>query len=155
MLRVGIISDTHLRTPTDDFKLFVDKLFRDADIIVHAGDITGRAVYDYLSNWDLRAVRGNMDDPDLRDLLPEKRVETLLGKKIGIIHGRGAPYGLENLVLHEFQEVDLIIFGHTHTPLNIFMGHTALFNPGSWRDARTVGIIEIEQEIRLHHVKGG
>jgi len=42
------------------------------DIIIHAGDMVSRAIYDYLCNWDLRAVKGNMDDFDLDNILREK-----------------------------------------------------------------------------------
>ena len=98
MTRIGVLSDTHLTTVTEEFKSIVSTLFRDVEIIIHSGDIVTREVHDYLCNWDLRAVHGNMDGVDLVSLLPSKRVEVIGGRKIGIVHGKGPPYGIEKVV---------------------------------------------------------
>ncbi len=135
----------------------MEALFSDADIILHAGDMTSTSVFDYLSNWDLRAVRGNMDDFDLGARLPESRVEEVAGRRIGIIHGWGSPQGLEDKVFRAFREVDIIVFGHSHLPLNTRKGGVILFNPGSYRGGYstpgTVGIIEIAGEVALRHLQ--
>jgi len=59
--------------------------------------------------------------------------------------------------LHAFSDVDIIVFGHTHVPLNVIKGGIVLFNPGSYRggySARgTVGVIEIGQDITLRHIE--
>ena len=156
-MKIGILSDTHLTQITRDFKETIEKVFDGVDMIIHAGDITGISVFNYLSKWELRAVRGNMDDFDLYNLLPEKRIENIMGKNIGIIHGKGAPGGIENLVLKEFQDVDLIIFGHSHIPLEAKKEGVLLFNPGSYRRnysyRGTVGIMEIANNISLRHIE--
>jgi len=155
-MKIAIISDTHLTRVTDEFRSYTKRVFGDADVLVHAGDMTSGVVYDYLSNWDIRAVRGNMDEAELRASLPEKRVEEIAGVRIGIIHGWGSPHGLEDAVLGEFTGVDVIIFGHTHSPLNIKKGGVHLFNPGSYRGGHsrrgTAGIAEIGDEIVFRHV---
>ena len=157
MLKIGVISDTHLGRVTDEFKNIIMKYFNDVDMIIHSGDMTGRAVYEYLSNWDLKAVRGNMDDFDLRDMLPEKRVEEIGGKKIGIIHGRGSPYGLNDLVFKEFQDVDIIIFGHSHVPFHKKNGNVEMFNPGAFKasygQSGTVGMVEIDDVLTFRHIE--
>ena len=156
MTRVGVLSDTHLTTVTREFRTIVDTLFRDVEIIIHAGDIVAREVYEYLCGWDLRAVRGNMDAFDLAALLPDKRVEVIEGRRIGIMHGKGPPYGIEQLVLSEFTDVDLIVFGHSHTPICSERSGVFLFNPGAMRNptlgAPSVGILEIGKEMRFKHV---
>ena len=156
-MKIGILSDTHLTQITRDFKETIEKVFDGVDMIIHAGDITGISVFNYLSKWELRAVRGNMDDFDLYNLLPEKRIENIMGKNIGIIHGKGAPGGIENVVLREFQDVDLIIFGHSHIPLETKKNGVLLFNPGSYRRSYsyrgTVGIMEIADNISLRHIE--
>jgi len=153
--RIGVLSDTHLTTVTQEFKSIVSSLFRDVEIIIHAGDIVTREVYDYLSNWDVRAVRGNMDSSDLAALLPHKRVEVVEGRRIGIIHGKGPPYGIEQLVLSEFTDVDVIVFGHSHAPTCFKRGSIFLFNPGAMRNPASgtpsVGILEIGKEIKFEH----
>jgi hypothetical protein len=98
-----------------------------------------------------------MDDFGLYSLLPEKRIENIMGKNVGIIHGKGPAKGIENVVLREFQHVDLIIFGHSHIPLETKKNGVLLFNPGSYRRSYsyrgTVGIIEIADNITLRHIE--
>ena len=158
MPEIGILSDTHLRYPTDQFKRFVEKTFRNTDMLVHAGDIVSLEVYEFLNNkFNLKAVCGNMDDMELRSLLPEKLTFELAGIRFGLIHGRGAPFGIEELVLREFENVDVIIFGHSHVPKSVKKGKTHLFNPGSYRKPftppGTVGVCKIDESgIAFHHL---
>lgn len=157
MVKLGIISDTHLGIISDEFSNSIKSVFKDVDVIIHSGDMTSLSVYDYLSFWDIRAVRGNMDEPELKHILPEKRVEEIEGKRIGVIHGRGSPYGLSDLVFKEFQHVDIIIFGHSHIPFYEKKGDVEMFNPGAYKagygQPGTVGIIEIGNTVRFRHVK--
>ena len=157
MLKIGVISDTHLDRVSDETKNIIERVFRDVDMIIHSGDMTSRAVYDYLSNWDLKAVKGNMDDFGLRDILPEKRVEEIGGKSIGIMHGRGSPFGLSDLVFNELQDVDIIVFGHSHVPFHKRKGNVEMFNPGAFMgspgQAGTVGLIEIGDTLTFRHIE--
>jgi uncharacterized protein len=157
MVKLGVLSDTHLDRPADKFKSIVETVFGDVDMVIHAGDMTGVEVYEYLSKWNLRAVRGNMDSEELRSILPEKRVEEVEGRKIGIIHGYGSPYDLETYVYNQFQGVDIVVFGHSHVPLHAVRGKTVIFNPGSLRkpygSPGTVGIIEFNNgDVSFRHV---
>lgn len=158
MVKVGILSDTHLDRVTDSFKSVIKTIFSDTDIIIHAGDITGMEVHEYLSNWELKAVRGNMDSYALRTILPEKRIEVIEGKKIGVMHGSGAPFGLETLIFNQFHGVDIIIFGHSHIPFYARKGNTVMFNPGSfgkpYSPPGTVGMMEItNNEVMFRHIE--
>lgn len=156
-MKIGILSDTHLMNITELFTTTMKTVFGDIDMIIHAGDMTGIAVYYYLSHWTLKAVRGNMDDFALRGLLPEKRIEEVMGRRIGVIHGRGSPAGIEDVALREFQDVDVVIFGHSHVPLEAKKGNVLLFNPGSFRGTYqhrgTVGIMEIDEKITFRHIE--
>ena len=126
--------------------------------MIHAGDFVDFSVVEFMSNWalsketDFFGVSGNMDRGPLADSLPGKQVLTLNGKKIGVIHGWGAPDGLKDRVMVEFDGVDCIVFGHTHSPLNVMVGDLLLFNPGTPTDKRfskenTIGYLTIEDEI--------
>ena len=156
MTRIGVLSDTHLTSITEEFKSIVTTLFRDAEIIIHAGDIASREVYEYLCNWDTRAVRGNMDGSDLVGLLPRKRIEVIEGRGIGIVHGKGPPYGIQQVVLSEFTDVEVIVFGHSHMPMLSEAGGVLLFNPGALRNPSTgvptVGMIELGREMKFTHL---
>ncbi|MCX8023351.1 MAG: metallophosphatase family protein [Syntrophorhabdaceae bacterium] len=157
MVKVGIISDTHLIEVTDGFKRAIETLFGDINILIHAGDITGIKVFEYLSQWDLKAVRGNMDGPEFHPILPIKRVEVIEGRRIGIMHGSGPPFGLDALIYREFEDVDIIIFGHSHMPFYSKKGNTLMFNPGSFGKPHTppgtVGIMEIGLDVSFKHIE--
>jgi hypothetical protein len=112
-----------------------------------------------MSNWalskeiDFFGVSGNMDRGPLVDSLPRKRILTFNRKKIGVIHGWGAPDGLKERVMGEFDGVDCIVFGHSHSPLNMKVGGLLLFNPGTPTDKRfskenTIGYLTIEDKIK-------
>ena len=121
--------------------------------MIHAGDVVGyKIIHDLLKvNSKVYAVKGNMDPALGDDYLPHKRVITLDGVKIGIAHGEGSPYGLENRLLYMFEndKVDIIIYGHTHVPFWGMIGGVHLLNPGSPTDKRsqpffTYAILTIE-----------
>ena len=72
-------------------------------------------------------------------------------KKIMITHGHryGVKYGLERLYFSALEnEVDIVLFGHTHISLNEKYDNILFFNPGSLTHPRLLskgsyGIIEI------------
>jgi putative phosphoesterase len=130
---IYVISDTHI--PERMAKLpqkFLDKI-NPHDIILHAGDFVNWETFKELeSRATLYAVRGNMDHSKIKDFLDRKKLVNLQGKRIGIHHGSGAPFGLAERVYREFEEKpDVIIFGHSHFPYNKKKENTLLFNPGS------------------------
>jgi hypothetical protein len=92
-VKIGIISDTHVRS-IEEIPAVTRKVLANVDLIVHAGDFTEKAVLDGLRLLgQLKGVRGNMDSVELRRTLPEKDVFQAGGKKIGVIHGSGGPWG--------------------------------------------------------------
>ncbi len=148
MLRIGVLSDTHLRQVSHELKELLRTSLYSIDMLIHAGDMIATPVLEFLEAWNLKAVRGNMDDYELGQMLPQKRIEIIQGKRFGIIHGYGSPQGIEKRVMAEFgKDIDIIIFGHSHLPAKIEMDGVILFNPGSFRDSGTAGIIEIGHDI--------
>ncbi len=144
-MKLGIISDTHANT-MDEMPSNIKKSLVNVDLIVHAGDFTQKRVLDDLrALGEVKAVRGNMDSPELREMLPEKELFEANGKKIGLIHGWGAPCGITERVRDQFSEVDIIIFGHSHQSCNQYFQEVLLFNPGQARNS--FGIITIDDEI--------
>ncbi|MFC1970526.1 metallophosphoesterase family protein [Chloroflexota bacterium] len=69
----------------------------------------------------VKAVYGNMDSIDLKRSLPKRDVFEAGGKKIGLIHGSGAPWGIAERMRKQFSGVDIIIFGHSHEPYNRYI----------------------------------
>jgi putative phosphoesterase len=72
-----------------------------------------------------------MDFHDIRKAFPEKRIVEIERFRIGLIHGGGSPFGIESRIRGEFDEVDVIVYGHTHTPANHQDKNIYFFNPGS------------------------
>ena len=149
---LGVISDTHLyRRPVPEQVL---KVLEGADMILHAGDILEMAVLEELGSIaPVTAVAGNMDQGDVVEALPEKRVIEVAGRRIGLIHGYGAPARMADRVRGEFEDVDAIVFGHTHQAYNRVEGGIYFLNPGSPTDRmfapyRSVGFLEVEEELK-------
>jgi putative phosphoesterase len=152
MIRIGILSDTHLPGTTDAaafLRQVVEQHFQRVEMILHAGDIVAPAVLAALAPCPVFGVRGNMDAaaPEL----PHRRVIHVGGVNIGLIHGWGFPEGLAERVRGEFADtaLDCLVFGHSHEPVCRREGDLLLFNPGSATDRRTmpgesVGMLEVD-----------
>jgi len=158
MMNIGVISDTHLREPPPEFKRMIEFHFKDVEKIFHAGDFVERSVAEYLSGLkELIAVYGNMDSEDIRKAFPQKRIVELKGLKIGLIHGGGSPYGIESRIRDEFDEVDAIVYGHTHTPAHHQVRNIYFFNSGSatrsFIHQPTLGILHIGEKIEGEIIK--
>ena len=150
-MKIGVISDTHIPVTATSLPQRVLESLRGCDLIIHAGDIVDMSLIDKLEEIaQTKAVWGNMDGREVRTKLPEKIVLDVEGKKIGVVHGRGPAAAVIRYVKEAFDEkMDIIIFGHSHTPVNEKKDGTLFFNPGSPTDKVfspycSFGIIEIE-----------
>ena len=157
-MKIGVISDTHLRELSPEFKKMIEFHFKDVEKIFHAGDFVDWSIADYLSSQkELIAVCGNMDSRDIWKAFPEKRVVELKGFKIGLIHGGGSPFGIESRIRREFDEVDAIVYGHTHTPADHQVKNIYFFNPGSptrsFIHKATLGILHLGEKIEGEIIK--
>lgn len=152
MIRIGVISDTHLGGFDQGLAQKAAEVFAGVDIILHAGDLTSLLVLDALQAPEVLAVAGNMDGPTVRANLPDKRIVSAGGFRIGLIHGWGSPMGLAGRVARKFSGVDAVVFGHSHRPTNLVKEDILLFNPGSYAKGflgnGTVGILELDREIK-------
>jgi putative phosphoesterase len=108
-------------------------------------------VLDELSGYaPVRAVRGNNDGPDIAAWgAPDRLVMDIDGLAVGMIHDSGAATGRLARMRRAFPECQLVVFGHSHIPMDISEVGLRLFNPGSPTDRRrqpqgTLGVLEIE-----------
>ena len=157
-MKIGVISDTHLREPYPEFMKMIEFHFKDVEKIFHAGDFVEWSVAEYLSHQkELIAVCGNMDSQDIRKAFPQKRIIELKGFKISLIHGGGSPFGIESRIRGEFDKVDAIVYGHTHTPANHQVKNIYFFNPGSptrsFIHRATLGILHLGEKIEGEIIK--
>ena len=128
------------------------KALADVDLIVHAGDFTETAVLEGLRTLgEVKAVSGNMDSRAVMMALPRKDLFVAAGKKIGVIHGWGIPFGIASRVRGEFDDVDIIIFGHSHTSCNERIRGALMFNPGRCRDS--YGLLTIADNMSAEIVR--
>ena len=124
---------------------------RDADLILHAGDVCTAAVLDELSDYaPVMAVLGNNDGPDVAawGALPTLEFE-LAGLPVAMVHDSGAAAGRCARMLRRFPAAQLVIFGHSHIPLDQAADGIRIFNPGSPTDRRrqphgTIGLLRID-----------
>jgi uncharacterized protein len=137
-MEIAIIADTHM--PKGNRRLpdaCIERLKR-ADAIVHAGDFTRIAVLRGLeSSGRVFAVHGNVDDAELRALLPERLTIEEGDVRIGVIHDAGPARRRLDRLHAWFPDADAVIFGHSHIPLHERAPDGfQIFNPGSPTERR-------------------
>ena len=155
---IGVISDTHLTGPTSELEDLNRTVFSGVELILHAGDLVEVSVLQAFKGKEVIAVHGNMDSFDAKKALPESRVIELGGYRIGLTHGWGAPTGMESKVNTVFDNVDIIVFGHTHRACSHVKDGILFFNPGAFAgrftgiSKRTVGLLTLDESIKGEHV---
>jgi len=152
-MKIGVVSDTHISRIDQLPPKLVDSL-KEVDLIVHLGDYTGKELLDGLRELgDFRGVFGNMDTSAVRAELPEKEVVDVNGKRLGLIHGWGPPWGIHRKIKDRFKGVDAVLYGHTHMAKNELVEGVLFFNPGSAMGRfparrKTYGILVIEDSLQ-------
>jgi len=170
-MKIGVIGDTHIPERSPVLPARIAELFKGLDIILHVGDITELYVLkEFQETYTLTfAVAGEGDSAEVHEFLDEKRVVRFGQRRIGMIHGhqldgaqgaegglrrllgrRSDPSALPTFLLGQFEEeVDAIVFGHTHQPYVRTHSGVLLFNPGSALPGTvpraTVGILDMSK----------
>jgi uncharacterized protein len=150
-MRVVALADTHAPRRWKSCPPLVAEQLRQADVILHAGDVCTAAVLDELSEYaPVLAVAGNNDGPDVAAWGAKPALlADLGGLRVAMIHDSGAAPGRLRRLRRQFPGVDLVVFGHSHIPLDAEADGLRIFNPGSPTDRRrqphgTVGVLRIE-----------
>ena len=84
----------------------------------------------------VHAVYGNMDEPALRQTLPQTAVVEVAGARIGMIHIPGPAAGRSARLAARFPGRAAVVYGHTHIPAVERAGDVWILNPGSPTDRR-------------------
>jgi hypothetical protein len=151
-MRIAIISDTHM--PRGDRRMPASCLerCRDADVILHAGDLVDVPVLELLRGLGppLHAIHGNVDTVAVRALLPARVEVELEGVRIGMIHAPGPAAGRLSRLRTAFPRCQAVVFGHTHMPEHAEQDGFQIFNPGSPTERRraplhTMGIATVAE----------
>ena len=163
MIKIGILSDTHIPACTQTFRRQVQIAFADCDIVVHAGDLTDYSILAAFEGKTVHAVHGNTCNVATQQALPHTKIIRVAGFSIGISHGAGPLATIEDRLWGLFPEADCIIFGHTHVPLCTWHGSVLFINPGSFRFSSSSGapatyaILTLEKsgmKAKLHTLSG-
>jgi len=156
-LLLAIISDTHLPRGSRALPAACVERLRTADLILHAGDLVTADVLAELQALGppVEAVHGNVDDYEVRSLLPSARLVHAGAARIAMVHDAGPAVGRLARLRERFaaSDADAVVFGHSHTPLHERDPATGfqIFNPGSPTDRRrqpthTMGLARIGED---------
>jgi len=175
----GVISDTQTTAKIQDLPKKIEDIFKNVDLIVHAGDVEKIEFLQKLEKIaPVFAVKGNMDFGEVQKNLPAGLLIKIYNLenypqrhnwRIGVVHSPlsfwiGSHFNqVQELVAEKLAQregLDILIFGHTHHPYlkEIKSGkrNILLFNPGSamspfiFSDKASVGILKI----RKNYFKG-
>ena len=159
---IVILSDSHWRpNPQPPTYLALIQQLKPAAIL-HAGDIGHINLFKALEDVaPVFAVRGNCDTGILSETLPKKQILQFDELKIGLIHGDGIRGTTPERAYQAFcqEDISLIVFGHSHKPMQEEKNGITLFNPGSCSQPRglaphsSLGILKIQgNAFHLNHL---
>jgi uncharacterized protein len=151
-MRVVALADTHAPRRWRGCPPPVAEHLRGADLILHAGDVCTAGVLDELAGYaPVVAVYGNNDGPDVAAWgAPETLEMDLDGLPAAMIHDAGPARGRNARMRRRFPAAELVVYGHSHIPLDQAASGIRIFNPGSPTDRRrqphgTVGVLQISR----------
>jgi putative phosphoesterase len=132
-IKVAVLADTHTlgqkyRPPAGMWP-YVES----ADHILHAGDVCEPGLLDELKSFaPVTVVFGNCDGWDVRDWGAPATAEIELGGvTIAMVHDSGRRDGRRRRLRSRWPSARVVVFGHSHVPINEDDGDLLLFNPGS------------------------
>ncbi|HET7521973.1 MAG TPA: metallophosphoesterase [Bacillales bacterium] len=160
-MKIGVVSDTHMPRYGKQLPDIVRQGLLGTDLILHAGDWQTLDVYEQFREIaPVEGVAGNVDGEEIVRTFGYKKLLELEGFRIGLVHGhRGRGNTTPERARKAFSgdEVDIIVFGHSHIPFHEKVGGVPLFNPGSPTDKRrqprfSYGILTLRRKIMAEHV---
>ena len=150
-MKVVVLADTHAPSRWRSCPPRVAAQLRGADLILHAGDVCTADVLDELAAYaPVHAVRGNNDGPDVAAWgAPDTLELDLGGVRLAMIHDSGPRSGRPARLRGRFPDAGLVVFGHSHIPVDLAADGQRIFNPGSPTDRRrephgTIGVLDID-----------
>jgi uncharacterized protein len=149
-VRVIVLADTHAPRRWKTSPPAVAACLRGAGLILHAGDVCTARVLDELAGYALvLAVKGNNDGRDVAAWGARDRLETSIeGLPVAMVHDSGPAAGRPARLRRWFPGAALVVFGHSHIPMDHAENGQRIFNPGSPTDRRrqphgTLGLLDI------------
>ncbi len=149
---IAVLADTHMPKGGRRLPERAVELLREAEAVLHAGDFFGLGVLreiEGLCAGRVHAVHGNVDEEELRRLLPEELTVGFDGARIAMVHDAGPAKGRLGRMRRRFPDADAVVFGHSHLPLHEEGDGFQIFNPGSPTERRraprhSIGVLSVE-----------
>lgn len=150
-MRILVVSDTHRRQID-----LIDRLIelQKPDLILHLGDnVEDGENISKIFGIETLIVKGN---GDLHSDYPYDRIVDVEGKRIFMTHGHrySVKMGFMSLYYKGLEVgADIVLYGHTHVPVNVNEKGIIIMNPGSpslprqKQKTKTMGLIEINGDI--------
>jgi putative phosphoesterase len=149
---IAVLADTHMPKGARRLPTRCVELIGQAEAVIHAGDFFGASALAEIRALCpvVRAVHGNVDEPALRDSLPETLEFELGGRRLAMIHDAGPAKGRLARMRRRFPDAEAVVFGHSHLPLLEQEGKFQIFNPGSPTERRraaraSMGLLTLEK----------
>lgn len=145
-MKFAVLADTHIPHRARALPKRAYDIIAQSDAIIHAGDITSADFLEELAGLKpLHAVLGNND---FNINAPQTLNLEIEGIRIAVVHETGGKEGRARRLSRRFPDARIVVFGHSHIPLNEEVDDLLLFNPGSATDKRrqsqhTMGILTI------------
>ncbi len=132
MKKIIAVADTHVRR-LEELPRELIELMDVADLVIHAGDFTGYEVYcEMRDKYNLKAVRGNLDDEKVKKELPDELTFTVEGVRFGVTHKGNYVDQFYDLGYKAMEmDVDILIFGHIHRFVIENTSGRVIISPGS------------------------
>ena len=160
MTKIVVVGDTHI-SHFKDIPNRIIKYCEDADWVIHVGDYVTKHILEGFQNLkkaNFKGVYGNADNLAVKNSLKPKEIIEISNIRIGIIHPHfgGSNSFLEKRILKSFihDNVQVILFGHTHDPTISVKNGILLINPGkgyqdsnSLKPEATIALLKIENRI--------
>jgi putative phosphoesterase len=161
-VKVVIVGDTHARD-FKDLPVEMIEAIQDADRVIHVGDYISKNVLDgfiALKGQAFDGVCGNADPLSIRNEVPVKKIIEVSGKRIGITHPAigGPSEKTKNRVITKFKEenLDIIVYGHTHDFEIDKMQNMLIINPGkgyleenSFDPVTSIALLTIGKKVKV------
>lgn len=132
-MRVVVLADTHIPDFARALPPQVIRAVERCDLVLHAGDVTDRELLGDLGQLaPVRVALGNRDNESVAEWGAAAEVEAELdGVRVAMVHDAGPPAGRETRLRRRFPDARLIVFGHSHIPVNYAVDGVRFLNPGS------------------------
>jgi len=149
---IAVLADTHMPKGGRRLPERAVELLGGVEAVLHAGDFFAVEVLreiEALCPGPVHAVHGNVDEGELRGLLPEELEVEPDGARIAIVHDAGPAKGRLGRMRARFPAADAVVFGHSHLPLHEEEDGFQIFNPGSPTERRrsprhSIGLLRVD-----------